>query len=790
MKFSEQWLRTWVDLKINTRDLSDQLTLAGLEVASVEPVAGEFSGVVTGQVVAVSPHPRADDLHICQVETGADHRLKIICGAANVRVGIGVAVAGTGARLANGAIIKKTQIKGEESAGMLCSAAELELSDVADEILTLPADLPAGKDLHDYLQLDDCTIHIDLTPNRADCLSVFGIAREVAALNDCAIEHVSVKPVKTTHDQQLPVTIRQPEACAQYLGRIVCNVDLQALTPLWMQERLRRSGLRAINPIVDVTNYVMLEIGQPLHAFDLARLKGSIIVRHAEPGEQLQLLDGKLVTLDEDILLIADEDKALALAGIMGGAESAVNSATTDIFLESAYFSPEAISGHARRFGLSTDSSHRFERGVDPALQAQAIERATALLQTICGGKAGPVTQAKSDKHLPSTKNIKLRWSRISKVLGVNIVQDNIAKILRSLGMSVKQVKDEWHVQIPSYRFDLSIEEDLIEEVARIYGYNQLPARNIVSELCVPPASNKLKVQRLGEVLVDRGYREVIHYSFIDPQIQRLFNFEAKAIDLLNPISTELSQMRVSLWPGLLLSVYNNQSRQHADLRLFEQGLCFKQQSDVKQTRVIAGVVAGRAQAGQWDAADRDFDFFDIKADVQSLLKLTHDGEGIDFISHQHPVLHPGQSAKIERQGQLSGWIGALHPRIIQRLDLLGPIFLFELDLAQLEKVVLPKFKAFSKFPAIRRDISFIIDETVTAQQIKEEIIQAGGNLLQKIEFFDIYQGEGIARGKKSVAIGLIFQHYSRTLTDSEVTEHMNSVIHSLTKAYTIMLRD
>lgn len=790
MKFSEQWLRTWVDPKISAQELSDQLTLAGLEVAGVTPVAGDFTNIVIGKIVAIAPHPQAKHLHICQVEIGASELLTIVCGASNVRIDLGVAVAMIGARLADGTIIKAAQIQGEKSEGMLCSAAELGLSDSTDEILTLGTDLLPGKDLYDALQLDDHAIHIDLTPNRADCLSVLGIAREVAAINECAIKRASIDPVAASHSQQLPVTIRQPDICAQYLGCIVRGIDRQAATPTWLQERLRRSGLRSINPVVDVTNYIMLEIGQPLHAFDLAKLNGSIIVRCAEPGEQLQLLDGKLVTLDPDSLLIADEVNALALAGIMGGADSAVSATTSDIFLESAYFSPQAISGHARRYGLSTDSSHRFERGVDPALQVQALARATRLLQTIVGGEAGPVTQVKNDKYLPQPKNINLRWQRIGKVLGIDIAQKEVEKILTNLGMVLTPQTNTWQVKIPSYRFDLSLEEDLIEEVARIYGYNQLPVHNIVSELCVPPTSNKSAIQRLSEVLVDRGYREVINYSFIDPQVQQLFKFESKAMDLLNPISAELSQMRLSLWPGLLMSIYNNQSRQHTDLRIFEQGLCFKMQSGIEQDQVIAGVVAGRAQVGQWDAPDRDFDYFDIKADVQALIKLSHDPECIKFIALQHPALHPTQSARIEDQGQLLGWIGALHPRIIQELGLLGPVFVFELYLAQLENSVLPQFSPFSKFPAIRRDISFIIDELITAAQIKEKIIQAGGNLLRQVEFFDVYRGKGIEQGKKSIAMGLIFQHFSRTLTDGEVIEYMNSVIHSLTKAYSIMLRN
>ena len=608
MKFSEQWLREWVNPKIATEDLAMQLTMAGLEVDAITPVAPAFEGVVVGEVLSVEPHPDAGNLKVCKVNIGKTAPLSIVCGAQNVRTGMRAPTACIGAKLPDDLVIKQARLRNVLSEGMLCSARELGLVENAEGLMSLPADAKPGMDLRDYLQLDDVAIELGLTPNRGDCLSVAGISREVGFLNKCPVTALSMDAVKATVADEFRIEVQAPEACPRYAGRIIRGVNPQIPTPLWMQERLRRSGVRSISAIVDVTNYVMLELGQPMHAFDLARLSGGIQVRYAKSGETLQLLDGQQVALANDTLVIADHKKAVAIAGIMGGLETAVTDQTGVLFLESAFFSPGCIAGRARRYALHTDSSHRFERGVDPELPRKAMERATALLLEIVGGEAGPITDAIHKQHLPVHAPIRLRADRLQRLLGVAIPNDEVTDILKGLGMQVTGAgRDDWTVISPSYRFDIALEVDLIEEIARIYGYARLPKTHPVVQLkIVQRTASQQKERQVRQSLVDRGYHEAITYSFVDPRLQQLLDPDEDAVALANPISADMAVMRTNLWPGLIQAVINNHNRQQKRIRLYELGVSFvKRGSQVKEEKVIAGVAFGSIYPEQWGIQQR-----------------------------------------------------------------------------------------------------------------------------------------------------------------------------------------
>ena len=613
MKFSEKWLREWVNPPLSNEELIVKLTLAGLEVDSTEPVAGEFSGIVVGQVMSVDSHPDADKLKICKVNVGSDELLSIVCGASNVRQHLKIPVAVVGAVLPGNFKIKKAKLRGEPSFGMLCSAKELGMVDNINGLMELASDAPVGSDIRVYLELDDLSIDVDLTPNRSDCLGIAGIAREVGVLTGCDLTEWPEDVVKVTSQKQLPITVSSPAACPSYLGRVIENVNTKALTPVWMQEKLRRSGLRSISPVVDVTNYVMLELGQPMHAFDLGKIDGSIDVKMASEGEQICLLDGQQIAIKSETLAITDASSILALAGIMGGQASSVSDDTKDLFLESAFFTPIAIAGRARRHGLHTDSSHRFERGVDPKLASRAMERATSLLLSIVGGNAGPVTKVISEIHLPEQVSIHLREARIKRVLGIAIDEVQVKEQLTRLGLSVKKQGDGWLVIVPSFRFDLAIEVDLIEELGRLYGYDKLPeTRPQGTVLTADISEHKIATSRLQSLLVDRGYQEAITYSFVDPEFQKHLAVEGeKAIVLANPISADLSVMRTSLWPGLVQALTYNLNRQHARVRLFEVGRIFSgTNNNVEQHRHIGGVVCGSRYAEQWGDKQKPVDFF------------------------------------------------------------------------------------------------------------------------------------------------------------------------------------
>lgn len=792
MKFSERWLREWVAPEWTTEELCRRLTSAGLEVDAVEPVATALYEVVVGHVISCEPHPDADKLKVCRVDVGRGEPLQIVCGASNVFAGAKVPAALVGAELPGGMAIKKAKLRGVESSGMLCSAKELGLAESAPGLLIFPGDAPVGEGVQNYLELDDTSIELGITPNRGDCLSIAGIAREVAALSRRKIAGPNIAAVLPQHDMIFPVRVGVPQACPRYLGRVISGVNAQAATPLWMQEKLRRSGLRSISPIVDVTNYVLLELGQPMHAFDLARLEGGIQVRMANDGERCELLDGQTVTLKSDTLVIADEQRPVAMAGIMGGAASAVGAQTTSIFLESAHFAQAAVSGQARHYGLRTDSSHRFERGVDPELPRRAMERATALITQITGGRAGPIIDASSAAHLPQRAPVTLRARRLQQLLGIDL-SAHVEELLLGLGMKVEAVEEGWRVTPPSYRFDIAIEADLVEEVGRLYGYDLLPtarpagavAMRLVPETALTPV-------RVRAALVDLDYQEAITYSFVDPSVQRVLDPHEQAIGLENPIAADMAVMRTTLIVGLVQALRHNLNRQQPRVRLFEIGTRFRLRNGKRvEDQVVAGAVWGSSVSEQWGAPSRPTDFFDIKGDLEALLSLTGRGDSYRFAPARHPALHPGRSAEvITPEGDVAGRFGAVHPRVQKVLDIDGTAWVFELSLVGLTKAGLPRFRELSKFPAIRRDIAVVVAQRITAEQVLTCARSHAGPLLQDLQLFDVYQGKGIELEHKSLALSLTLQDNSRTLTDPEVDALVARVVKGLGSELGASLRE
>ncbi|MGZ8187031.1 MAG: phenylalanine--tRNA ligase subunit beta [Methylobacter sp.] len=791
MQISEAWLREYVNPAISTAELVEQLTMAGLEVDSVIPAAALFSGVVVGEVISLHQHPDADRLRVCQVAVGEAEPLQIVCGASNVRVGLKIPAALSGAVLPGDFKIKKSKLRGEESFGMLCSAKELGLAAEADGLMELPLDAPVGLDIRDYLSLNDSIIEVDLTPNRADCLSVEGIAREVAVLNQMNWSATQIGKIEVSSQDTVAVSVEATKACPRYLGRLIQGVNPKAETPLWMQERLRRSGLRSLSPIVDVTNYVLVEMGQPLHAFDAAKLTGGITVRLAKPDEEVALLNGQIIKLDNDALVIADDRQALALAGIMGGKYSAVSETTQNIFLECAFFAPQSLAGKARRFGLHTDSSHRFERGVDPTLQERAIERATQLIIDIAGGHVGPITEVKSEATIPQRPGVCLRRQQVEKMLGIALADVNITDIFQRLGMDVKAQADGWLITPPGFRFDIAIEADLIEEIARIYGYNNLPNSSLFMRSELSQSTEALlDIDRVKDLLGDRGYREAITYSFVDADIQKTVAPHEEFISLKNPISSELSVMRTTLWCGLLKAALNNINRQHNRVRLFETGLRFvKRGEKLHQQKMLSGLVLGSAYTEQWGQKTRKVDFFDIKADVQAMFALT--GCEVQFSSAKQSALHPGQTAEIlSYEGETIGWLGMLHPVLEKQLGFDTEVFLFELDQNLLLNKRIPRFKPLSKYPSLRRDLALIVKEEVSSGDIIRCIQGCAEQALQEVVIFDVYRGKGIDEGSKSIALSLILQDDSQTLTDFEIDAILNRMLETLTNKINAKLRD
>ena len=790
MKFSERWIREWVDPPIGTDVLAARLTAAGLEVESVEPVAGRVEGVVIAEVVEVSPHPGADKLSICTVDDGSEEVHRVVCGAPNVRTGMRSAFARIGARLPDGSKIRKSRIRGETSQGMLCSARELGLGGEADGVLDLETDTPPGTNLVEALGLDDTVIEVGVTPNRGDCLCVAGIAREIAvASNFEACPPEPVAAVEPLVDDVLPVVLDAPTRCPRYVGRVIRGIDPAAKSPLWMTERLRRCGVRPLSAAVDITNYVMLEIGQPMHAFNLGRLHAGIRVRPGRADELLTLLDGSAIELDADSLVIADESRPVALAGVMGGQESGVTAETRDVFLESAWFEPRGIALEARRRRMHTDASHRFERIVSPDLQRDAMERATALLVGIAGGAAGPVTEAVAGEHLPCVGAVTLRHARIERVLGAEIPAHEIRNILIRLGMRVEEAREGWIVTPPPYRPDVAAEIDLIEEIARVVGFETLPGTVPAADLDIPAkAESHVGIGRIRELLVDHGYHEAVTYSFVDADLQARITPGLEGLALANPIASEMGVMRTTLWPGLIGAAAYNVNRQQPRVRLFETGLVFVDDGgELRQPPMIGGIAVGAAVPEQWAHESRPVDFYDVKGDVEALLALS--GQAVELIAGSHPALHPGQTAVIVRGGERIGIMGTLHPALASGFRLDGAV-LFELFLDAAGAGTLPKFRALSKFPAVRRDLSLVLPETITASAVRECIGQSGVDVLQKLELFDVYHGERIDSGMKSISLGLTFQSSSRTLDDTEVNTALAVILESLSRSVGAVLRE
>ncbi|TPQ26552.1 phenylalanine--tRNA ligase subunit beta [Methylomonas koyamae] len=791
MQVSEAWLRELVNPPIATAELVAQLTMAGLEVDAVTPVAADFSGVVVAEVLETVQHPNADKLKVCQVNVGQEQALQIVCGASNVRPGLKVPAALIGAVLPGDFKIKESKLRGELSFGMLCSEKELGLATTSEGLMELPTDAPIGQDIREYLLLNDNVIELGLTPNRADCLSVVGVAREVAVLNGLTLPSDDSVVIEPQHQQTLDVQVHSAEACPAYLGRLIKGIDSAAQTPLWMQERLRRSGIRSLSPVVDVTNYVLIELGQPLHAFDADKLTAPVVVRRSRAGESLALLNDQTIELDGEALVIADQHRALALAGVMGGKESAVFAETRDIFLECAFFNPISVAGKARQFGLHTDSSHRFERGVDFNLQRRAIERATQLILEIAGGRPGPVTEVINTEALPARLAVKLSSSQIEKVLGIQYSDTQVRDLFCGLGMRVEPCADGWEITPPAFRFDIAIEEDLLEEIGRVYGYNNLPSSHLLmrTELGKAPES-VLGLDRLQDGLVDRGYQEAITYSFVDEAMQKAVAPDDEFIRIQNPISSELAVMRTTLWCGLLNAALYNINRQQSRVRLFETGLRFGYENGaIRQQKMLAGIALGDLNAEQWGEKSRKVDFFDVKADVEALLGLT--GSVAVFKAAEHPALHPGQTACIFNQdGETIGLLGMLHPTLQKQLGFDSSVFLFELNQDAILQRKVPKFSPLSKFPSVRRDMALLVAEAVSADAIIACIAESGEQSIRDVSIFDVYRGQGVAEGSKSVALSLVLQDFSQTLTDAEIDAIFRRVLETLTAKLNAKLRE
>ena len=793
MRISEQWLREWVAPKLDTAALAQRLTLAGLEVSAIAPVAPPLTRVVVGKVLAVAAHPQAERLQVCEVDVGTA-RLSIVCGASNVRVGIHVPTALEGAELPNGVRIARSEIRGVMSEGMLCSAAELGLEDSSAGLMLLDARARVGQALGDYLQLDDRSLEIDLTPNRGDCLSVRGIARELAALTGAKLRlaHGQANRRKQAVSKQrsrIAVKVLAKQDCPRYVGCAIRGIDPNATTPLWMKERLRRSGVRSIHPVVDVTNYVMLELGQPMHAFDATKIAGGIQVRQAAQNEEVRLLDGSTIKALAGDLLIADRDKPLALAGVMGGAVSAVSAATRDIFLESAYFKATTISRCARRLGLHSESSHRFERGVDPALQRPALERAVALLCEIVGGKPDPIVEAVHVASLPKTPQIELRRARLALMLGKTLPDKKVKSILTGLGLHTVATRQGWRVTPPSYRFDIQRECDLIEEVARVFGYENLPSTLPSMEMLPFTSPAEVPLTRVRATLVGRDYHEVVTYSFVDPALQALLQISDSGINLKNPLASNMSTMRASLWPGLIAALSYNLNRQQNRLRLFEIGRRFRKDAagSIEEIPTLAGLVSGTDLAPQWGARVKAADFFDVKGDIEALLALS--GQSFEITGASHPSLHPGQCAQISRAGKPIGVLGQLRPELARKLDIAQPVYVYELDIVALQQSQEPIFREISRFPSVRRDLAVVVERATPAATILNAIREVAGNLLANLELFDDYRGEGIDSGRKSLALTLTFQDSSRTLKEEAVETLIAKVMAALQQKFGAQLR-
>ena len=790
MKFSVNWLKKWVDIDLPADELAEALTASGLEVDTVEPLGGAFTDIVVAAILSCEAHPDADKLQVCSIDAGEPEPFQVVCGAPNARPGIKVPLAKVGAVLGGEYKIKKAKLRGVESFGMACSARELGLSDDHSGLLELPLDAPVGMGLDEFLELDDHAIEVDLTPNRADCLSIRGLAQDIAASCGAAMTAPEIKPVPATIDDTIQVSLEAAEDCPRYVGRIIRGIDPKAPTPLWMKEALRRSGIRSISASVDLTNYILLELGQPMHAFDLDRLQGGIKVRRGRAGETMALLDGKQVELDDSMLAICDEKGPVAIAGIMGGLDSGVSEDTQNILLESAYFKPATISGKARSLGLQTDASHRFERGVDPRGQLTAIERYTQLLLDIAGGEAGPVIHAVAETHVPAQNQVRLRHTRLNRVLGIELAEAEVTRILQDLRMQPRLEQGVWTVTAPSDRFDIEIEEDLIEEVARIYGYDNIPAARPAGELDPGLRSEtRLTLQSIQQALCAAGYTEAINYSFTSRELLQMFGMDEHLLPLANALSADLEVMRTALLPGLMQTLSGNLRRQQDRLRFFETGTVFDQEEELTETQHLAVVACGSVLPEQWGSRSRGVDFYDLKGDLESVLDLRGEKGEVEFRHSTYPWLHPGQSATVLIDAVDIGWIGSIHPLILKQLEIKGPVLAFELNINALSKREIPSAKIISRYPSARRDLALIVPENVTFAEIRRNVIDLSGDLLTKLVLFDLYAGQNIEKGYKSLAIGLILQNVSCNLTDEVVDSLVQDVVRGLEERLDAQLR-
>ncbi|RSN85839.1 phenylalanine--tRNA ligase subunit beta [Acinetobacter nosocomialis] len=791
MKISENWLRTWVNPAIDIDTLSDQLTMLGLEVDELAPVAKPFTGVVVGEVLTVEQHPDADRLRVTTVNIGSGEPLQIVCGAPNVRAGMKAPVATIGAVLPGDFKIKKGKLRGVESQGMLCGASEIDLEDKIDGLLELPADAPVGVNIREYLKLDDNVIDISITPNRGDCFSIRGIAREIAVINQLQMNEPEIKSVDATITDEKKVVI-STEGAPRYLGRVIKNVNVKAATPEWMEQALARSGIRTHSILVDVTNYVLMELGQPMHAFDLAKIEGTVEVRQAEPQEKLQLLNDQEVELQEDVMVIADDQKALAIAGIMGGLASSVTDDTTDIFLESAFFAPLAIAGRARRFGLHTDSSQRYERGVDFELPLIAMNRASQLIQELAGGEFGPITIAEKSDLLPKREAIELKQAQVDQLLGYQVAAEFITDALTRLGCEVTVKADgEWSVVPPSHRYDMAIYQDLIEEVARIDGYDniQISLPSMVVQLA--KYQDRFEIAQLRQTVVTLGYQEAISFSFADAKLEKQLNPQVNPLMLANPISSDLAAMRSTLLSSLIPCVQYNLNRQQSRVRFFELGLRFDYQDansiqDLRQIPTLALIAVGSREPESWHAKPQPMDFFDFKGEVEEVLAAGR--VKVEYVRSERSWLHPGQSAEILVDGKSIGYLGRLHPSLENELDL-STTWVAELDQAAVLQSYVSNFTELSRFPSVRRDIALLISDNINVRDIQQLIEKTGGELLDSTWLFDVYTGQGVEEGKRSLAFALLWQHPSRTLEDAEIKSGMDNIIQVLENTYQATLR-
>jgi phenylalanyl-tRNA synthetase beta chain len=815
MKVTYSWLKEYTPVAAPAQ-LAKRLTLAGLEVESMTPVAPPFSGVVVGLVLESSRHPDAEKLSVCQVTTDGSNRLQIICGASNVRAGLKVAVAMVGAQLPHDVTIGRAKLRGLESNGMLCSARELGLGEDQEGIMELPDSLPINQDLRVALDLDDTMFEVNATPNRGDCMSVFGIARDYAAAQERRYLSYRVDAVPARSAAAFPVTLEAPAACPVFASRVIRGVKTGVSSPAWLRERLRRVGINSISPIVDVTNYVMMDLGQPMHAYDLARVEEGIRVRLAKPGERLTLLDDEEYVLDPEYLVIADARGAIGLAGIMGGRGTAIGDSTCDVLLEAAHFAPFGVAGRARRLGLFTDAAQRFERGVDPSLPPVAIERATALLVGIVGGEPGPVqvTRAAAGAAADGEGWVSLRRARLAKLLGVTVPDEEVRAVLSAVSDRVELTSDGWRVHRPQHRFDIGIEEDLVEEVARLRGFDSIAESHAIAPQAAGEATeSRVSSDRLLSAMADRGYREVITYSFVDPAMQQLLFPESPSLRLANPISSDLSDMRVSLWIGLIQACRENLRRQQTRVRLFEIGKKFELQSTelgnafnkrgdlfrggvearvdpLKEIETLAGIATGTRWPEQWGSAREPLDFHDVKADLIAALALTGDVSSVRFEADTLSCLRPGRAARIYRGSSAIGWLGELHPQLVKALNLSTTAFLFELEIDAAFQAKPLQFHNISKFPSVRRDLSIVVDENLPLAVLQENVTVSASGLLSELRVFDVYRGPGVESGRKSIALGLILQDSSRTLTDVDADSVVTAVVARLRDELSATIRD